>query len=58
MKVLLLASLLIVSGVALLPEASAECEPNPITDPDFCEGWLPPVPPECWSDEHGIHCRF
>ena len=38
--------------------ASAACEPMPVLNPDFCPGDLPRIPPECWRDEHGIHCRF
>lgn len=41
MKVLLLSALLLTAGIALLPEASAECEPNYVLHPDYCSSRLP-----------------
>ncbi len=49
---------MLTAGVALLPEASAQCEPMPVLSPDYCDGDLPRIPPECWWDAHGIHCRM
>lgn len=37
MRALLITAVLLTAGVALLPEASAACEPNPVMG-DFCPG--------------------
>lgn len=67
MKTVLLCALLLVSGVATLPQASAACEPG--TEP-FCDGILTEVaeivdravPDECHTESSGgplprIECR-
>ena len=38
MRSILLGALLLTASIALLPEATAACEPG--TDPDFCHGAL------------------
>lgn len=40
LRIILLSALLLTTGVALLPEAAASCEPG--TDPDFCPGGIGP----------------
>ncbi|HET6405949.1 MAG TPA: hypothetical protein VFH78_15000 [Candidatus Thermoplasmatota archaeon] len=62
MKAILLGALLLTAGITMLPQASAACEPNPITNPDYCDGEVSDVidflvRQECW-DAPGPFGRF
>lgn len=65
MKTAILALLLLTATVALVPQASAACEPG--TNPNYCTGYITDRLPdpreiECWTErdhpENGIHCRW